>query len=191
MANSDYSQGFHCIIYPQAGMGVAPVMSQTGTDQLYMLGMSVQAEDKNSTAGSQYLGVGEFVYVRGSNVTARGQFCHIVSNSAVLLASANSASFYPIGLAAGALSATNVYGWVQVAGLADYATHTNNNVAAGALLFMAITAGQLQSAGTSLGRRVQGVVCPVSYGQAAKTASAPNMTVQLNHPHAWGISASN
>jgi hypothetical protein len=43
----------------------------------------------------------------------------------VLLASANSTVFWPIGVAAGNLSATNVFGWVQVQGICDYATASN------------------------------------------------------------------
>jgi hypothetical protein len=112
-----------------------------------------------------------------------------VSNSAVLLASANSASFYPIGLAAGALSATNVFGWVQIAGLADYATVSNTDVAANIRVAYGSTAGQVGSV-TALGSRIQGINIPVSYG-SARSASAPNLTVQLQRPFQIGITASN
>ena len=188
MAASDFSQANFVVVDPVAG-NPSPV-SVTQSTPMFDLGQTAFAADRNTRGTAFYCGAGQFVYVQGSNVASRGQFCHIVSNSAVLLASGNSASFYPIGLACAALSATNVYGWVQVAGLADYATMTNADFAAGVRVAFGSTAGQIGSV-TALGSRIQGIILPVSYGNAAKTASAPNMTVQLNHPFAIGVTASN
>jgi hypothetical protein len=187
MAASDSSQAQFVVIDPF--LGVPTPVSQTLTTRLFDLGQTVRAADKNTTGSAFYCGAAEFVYCQGSNVASRGQFCHIVSNSAVLLASANSASFYPIGLAAGALSATNVFGWVQIAGLADYATVSNTDVAANIRVAYGSTAGQVGSV-TALGSRIQGINIPVSYG-SARSASAPNLTVQLQRPFQIGITASN
>lgn len=187
MAASDSSQAQFIIVDPS--IGVPLPVSQTGTVKLAPLGLTYKAEDRNSSGTAQNLGGAEFVYCQGSNVVSRGQFCHISSNSAVLLASGNSALFYPIGLAAGALSATNVFGWVQVAGLADYATCSNTDVATGGRIAFGSTAGQVGTV-TALGSRIQGVIVPVSYG-SARSASAPNLTVQLQRPFAIGITASN
>lgn len=205
MAYSDYSGAQYWMVEPYAGAPSQP-MSSTGTSKQFALGMTVRAVDRQfglttagsvSTAGtfnpgtnSTYnLGAGEFVYCQGSNVASRGQFVHIINNSAVLLASANSASFYPIGLAAGPMTATNVYGWVQVAGLADYATCSNTNIGAGVRIAFGSTAGQVGTV-TALGSRIHGIIAPASYDNA-RTASAPNATVQLNHPFAIGITGSN
>jgi hypothetical protein len=187
MAASDSSQANFQIVDPF--LGAPGPASLTGTVRLFALGLTARGEDKNSTGSAFYCGAGEFVYAQGSNVASRGQFCQIVSNSAVLLASANSASFYPIGLAAGALSATNVFGWVQIAGLADYATVSNTDVAANIRVAYGSTAGQVGSV-TALGSRIQGINIPVSYG-SARSASAPNLTVQLQRPFQIGITASN
>lgn len=165
-------------------------MSLTATVQQFPTGYLALAEDRQTGAlqsgRSNGLGVGEFVYCQGSNVTAIGQFVHISNNSAVLLAAGNSASFFPAGLAAGNLSASNVFGWVQVAGLADYAKGTNSAIAAGVPLYIAAgTAGFLVT-NVVAGNHVQGVVAPASY-----TSSQSNsLTVQLFNPFVAGLTAS-
>lgn len=135
--------------------------------------------------GSTNFGCGEFIYCRGSNVTAIGQFVHVSNGSAVLLASANSTVFWPIGVAAGNLSATNVFGWVQIQGLCDYATASNTSVAANAYLALGSTAGQVGSV-TALGSRIQGLAVPNSF-----TSSQTSMTVFLWRPQIIGVTASN
>jgi hypothetical protein len=187
MAASDSSQAQFIIVDP--AIGVPTPVSQTGTAKLAVLGLSYRAEDRNSSGTAQNLGGAVFVYCQGSNVASRGQFVHISNNSAVLLASANSALFYPVGLAAGVLSATSLFGWVQVAGFADYATCSNTDVATGGRIAFGSTAGQVGTV-TALGSRIHGIIVPVSYG-SARSASAPNLTVQLQNPFAIGITASN
>lgn len=187
MAASDSSQAQFFVAEPVLGVPI-PV-SQTLTTQLLPLGRTFWAEDRNTRATAFNLGAAEFVYCRGSDVLSRGQFCQIIRNSAVLMGSAASASFYPIGLAAGALSATNVFGWVQIAGLADYATCSNSDLAVHVRIAFGSTAGQIGTV-TALGSRIHGINIPVSY-TAARTASAPNLTVQLQRPFAIGITASN
>lgn len=147
----------------------------------------------NQTAGtSKNVGAGVFVYCRGSNVSAAGQFVMLSQSiggggaSAVLLDSVNSRAWWPIGVAAGNLSATNVFGWVQVQGIADYCLVSNTSVAAGtANLCLGSTAGQVGSV-TALGSRIAGMAVPVSF-----TSSQTSLTVYLDYPKLIGITASN
>lgn len=150
----------------------------------FPLGVSVRAVDQQT--GSANLGAGVFVYARGSNVTTIGQFVQLQGNSAVLLGTVNSASKFPVGVAAGNLSATNVYGWVQVAGLCDYARGTNSSIAAGVPLYVAAgTAGYLVTNVVN-GNQVLGAVLPNSY----TSSQSASLTVQLNYPKLPGLTAS-
>lgn len=168
----------------QPTLGAPSPVSATGTDRLFPIGQTAMCEDRGSGASSVYRGAGEFVYLRGSNVASIGQYVHISNGSAVLLAAANSASFFPIGVAAGVLSASNVFGWVQIGGACDFAIGTNSSVAAGAALYIAAgTAGLLLSNAVA-GNKVQGV-CPI----ASFTSSQSSMVVQLNRPSVIGVTA--
>ena len=169
-------------------VGVDPIIgaaaaSQTATSQGGIVGNYVDMVDNAS--GTTNFGGGQFVYCRGSNVTARGQFVHISNGSAVLLASGNSTVFWPIGVAAGALSATNVFGWVQVQGLCDYATASNTAIAANAYIALGSTAGQVGTV-TALGSRIMGIAVPNSF-----TSSQVSATVYLDFPKIIGVTASN
>lgn len=166
-------------------IGAPGPVSATGTVQQYDIGLYARAADRGSGKTAGYAGGAQFVYCRGSNVGSIGQFVHVSNGSAVLLASANSAAWWPIGVAAGALSATNVFGWVQVQGICDYATMTNVSVAANAYINFGSTAGQVGSV-TALGSRIQGIAVPVSF-----TSSQSSMTVYLDFPKALGLTASN
>ena len=165
-------------------IGAPSPATATYSTAAWPLGYEAKFADQQS--GSANLGAGVFVYCQGSNVASAGQLVHIVNNSAVLLDSANSASFYPIGLAATALSATNVYGWVQVQGLADYGRQTNSSGGAGIRLALASTAGQFGTV-TALGSRIHGLICPVSF----TSSQSASITLQLQRPFVVGITASN
>lgn len=158
---------------------VTPILGQsgisdTGTSQLFPLGRMVDAVDIG-TGTAAGIGAGRFVYARGSNVASVGQFVHLINGSAVLLASANSSNANQVGMAAGVLSATNVFGWVQVQGVADYGRGTNSSIAAGAPLYLCGTSGLLAAA-SAAGSRVDGVHCPVSY----TSAQSASLTVYLD-----------
>jgi hypothetical protein len=165
-------------------LGNPTPVSQTATVQQFPFGPVVNATDAATVASSLNMGGGQFVYAQGSNVTAIGQFVHLSGVSAVLLASANSASFFPIGVAAGNLSASNVFGWVQVNGMCDYARGTNSSIPAGAALYLAGTAGLLIS-NSAAGSRVIGVVCSNSY----TSSQSASLTVQLFNAHMLGVTA--
>lgn len=167
----------------------AVAASQTGTVQQFPLGYYARFEDNATVKTGSNVGAGQFVYARGSNGTAIGQFVHLSGGlggvSAVLLASANSTVFWPIGVMAGNLSATNVFGWVQVQGVCDYATASNTSVAANAYIALGSTAGQVGSV-TALGSRINGIAVPVSF-----TSSQTSLTVYLDFPKIIGVTASN
>jgi hypothetical protein len=146
-------------------------------------GMEVRFKDNQTGSGNAGGCVG--VMCQGSNVTAAGQFVQVVSNSAILLDSANSASFYPIGIAGAPMSATNVWGFVGLEGLFDNGAFTNVSFAANARVALASTAGQIGSV-TALGSGIRGIILPVSF-----TSSQTNLTVQLARPFIVGITASN
>lgn len=169
-------------------IGVPLPVSETKTAATsnipFPLGMSVHAVDKQSGSGN--LGAGVFVYARGSNVASVGQFVHLMGNSAVLLAAANSASKYPVGVAAGVLSATNVYGWVQVQGLCDYARGTNSSIAAGVPIYICAGSAGYLVTNVVNGNQVNGAVLPNSY----TSSQSQSLTVQLNYPRVLGLSAS-
>ena len=139
----------------------ANAASDIDTVQRFPLGYPADGV-KVASASNDLAGYAKFVYAQGSNIASAGQFCHIQNGSAVLLASANSASYFPIGVACAALTATSQFGWVQVGGLVDYAKGTNSAVAAGVPMYLGATAGQLAS-NVAIGSKVEGVVVPVSY----------------------------
>jgi len=129
---------------------------------------------------------GVFKYVQGSNVASAGQFVMLSQGSAVLLAAANSASKFPVGVACAALTATSQYGWAQVEGPVDYARGTNSAIAAGAPLYIAAgTAGYLVT-NVVAGNQVVGVIAPNSYTSSQSNA----LTVLLQRPHLVGLTAS-
>jgi hypothetical protein len=153
-------------------LGAPSPVSQTDSVQRWPLGYQAKAVDNA-------IGAGEFVYAQGSNVASIGQFVQVQNNSAVLLGTVNSASHFPVGVAAGLLSATNAYGWVQVQGVCDYARGTNSSIGVGADLYIAAgTAGYLVT-NVVTGNRVAGVVAPVSYTSSQSQA----LTVQLFEPY--------
>lgn len=151
----------------------------TGTVKLWPLGLTAAAKDDT-------LGYGEFVYLQGST-NAAGALVQIRGGTAVVMSAALSASAYPLGVAAGALSGTGVYGWVQVRGLADNVKGTNADMAAGVPLYLHAGAGQLASAVVA-GNRIQGAFLPASVGSAL--ASVGSATVQLQYPIVAGLTAS-
>ena len=155
----------------------------------FPFGLVANAIDNQS--GSTNLGGGQFIFAAGystaSAVSSAGQWVQIRGNTAWLLLHAQSASKFPIGVAAGPLSNTNVCGWVQIQGMADYVRgNAVDGVAGKPLYILAATDGILQTA-ASAGAMVLGAVFPV-----ANTAPSSNgsWTAQLNYPQMVGLTAS-
>lgn len=176
---SDYK-----IIDPQIG-APSPV-SITGTVQQWPLGYIAKAEDKASA--SAQIGEGMFQYVVGDTAGApqsAGQLVFIRGNSAMLAGTVNRLSNLPLGVAAGAISASNVYGWVQVQGLCDYAFMSNHAVAVGASAFIASTTGNIATTQGATGAAIYGIHFPIS----ATSAQSRSLTCYLNFPHVGPSSA--
>jgi hypothetical protein len=165
-------------------IGAPSPVTATGTTQLWPLGYKMKALDFQTGSAGSAANYGEFVYQRGSNAT-HGCLVYIDSVSAKAAGTAHTASIWPqMGIAAGALSATNVFGWVQVAGICDYAILTNTSMAAGAPVYLASTTGQIASTCSAVGYRVVGIAPIVSY-----TSANSSVTVMLNYPQHIGVTA--
>lgn len=172
-------------------------ISQTDTAARFPLGAVVRAAYHGTATGTvSNLGGGAvFQYCQGSDVTTAGQFVQIQGNSAVLAAAAAGASYFPIGVAAGALSTTSVYGWVQIHGICDYVLTTNEDHSAGRPLYInAGTAGLVQSTPVA-GQNIEGAVNLVAFSSSGGTGTGTdllysNLTVQLRFPHVVGTTDS-
>jgi hypothetical protein len=151
------------------------------------IGLEVDAIDR--APGTDNVGAGRFVYCRGSNISSAGQFCHIVNGSAVVLASGNSTWAYPIGVVAGNLSATNLYGWVAVQGRVDFARGTNTVPASNVPQYIATGTLGIVLSSVVAGNRIQGLVGVP--GQTNTVASsAGSYKYDLNRPFCAGLTAS-
>jgi hypothetical protein len=171
-------------------MGAPSPVSVTGTSQQWPLGYIARAIDyqTTATATASDCGVGEFLYAIGATAGApqsAGQLVMLSGNSAMLAGTVNRLSNLPLGIAAGAISASNVYGWVQVKGICDYAFMSNHAVAVGASAFVASTAGNIASTQGATGAAIYGIAFPVS----ATSAQSRSLTVALNYPHMGPSSA--
>lgn len=171
---------------PKIGLLDAP--SVTGTTPLWNLGQMALAADAAVLGTAVPPTIGEFIYCKGvaSGGTA-GAFVQYAGYSASVMSAANSASRLPLGFAAGPLTATNVYGWVQVLGIVTNALATNADMAAGIPLYVHAGAGQICSV-TSLGNFIQGAYMYKSCGSAL--ASVGSVSVQINYPQIAGLTAS-
>jgi hypothetical protein len=163
----------------EPNLGVPSPASATDSSQRWDLGARVKAKDYQT--GTSNYGQAQFIYCQGNNVGTIGAVVKIINYSAVMGGTVNSNSFgFPVGVAAGLLSATNCYGWVQVEGLCDYARGINWEWVPGVALYFTNTAGVLVPAAASLaGNQILGMGAPVSYLTAGGNTKA---TVQLNNP---------
>jgi hypothetical protein len=152
-----------------------------GVNPAWPLGYEMRALDPT-------LGGAVFVHVVGNSASAPqslGQLVLIQGNSVLLAGTGNQGSNFPIGLAAGAISASNVAGWVQIEGYADYARMSNHSVGVGASAFVASTLGNVATTQGAAGAQVKGIAFPVSLSSSASAA----VTMYLNRPFVVGVSA--
>lgn len=172
------------IIDPIAGY---PAITQVDTAPQLPLGFEVEARDiKASTSGGG--GYGKFQYVRGSNCGSSGAFVHIINGSAVLLAAANSASAFPIGVACQTLDATSSYGWVQVQGRVDYARGTNTSNAQGVQRYICAGTPGIVVSNVVAGNRIQGLYVPADQSNTGSVSASG--VYDLNRPFCAGVTAS-
>lgn len=172
-------------------------ITESGTAQRFPLGMVVRGFNAGTATGtkSNIQGGAIFQYCRGSDVSSAGQFVQIQGNSAVLAAAAAGASYFPIGVAAAPMTATNVFGFVQIHGICDYVLSTNEDHTAGNPLYInAGTAGLVQSTPVA-GQNIEGAVNLVAFSSSGATGTGTdllysNLTVQLRFPHIVGTTDS-
>lgn len=170
------------LIEPQFGM--APVTA-TETTQRWPLGYLARAEDKGTATSN--LGVGEFVYCKAAaaSFAAAGDFVFIAGNSVKVIGSASSQINYNMGVAAGAFSASNVYGWVQVKGFCDNAHLENATIGVGASAFIGSNTdsnGQVASTQTATGHALMGIYFPNTVASNTGAVVGINSVVHLNYP---------
>lgn len=127
-------------------------------------------------------GYAEFMLVKGASASAPAAGDAVLINgdyAAMQVVSGNTASQGPVGIVPAALSATNVYGWVQVFGVCDYAKlGTQGTGAAGLPVVIGTTAGRLQTTAGSTGYIVNGL----KISQYSTTANSNSAIVQLYYP---------
>ena len=159
--------------YKFVNPGAMQPVASPSTVQNHPLGYRAGAVDPT-------LGYAEFVYCQGST-NAAGMPVIIQGNVAKALATAvNNGSAAPVGIAPAALTGTNQYGWVQVAGICDYAVAA---VALGVgnqmLVPVNATSGISTAAAGSavVALRIQNIF-PVSSASASTTAGV----LALNYP---------
>lgn len=162
--------------YQFIGPGAAlPGVSATGTVQLNRLGLIAGAVDASQ-------GYAEFMYVQGASASTptAGDMVILSQYSAGQAGTGRTGSQGMCGVVPAALSATNVFGWVQVMGFCDYAKGSNTSFAAGLPVVMGSTLGQVlkSSATNDTGNRVDG-----AYFLANSATTASNsVSVFLYYP---------
>jgi len=165
------------IICPEFGW---PAVTDTGTFATSLgiqpplqLGQLVSAVDLT-------YGVGEFVFAYGSNVSAGNLVQFTGSNYGVRAYGSATASIGPVGYAAAAMSATNVWGFVQVRGIFDSATAD-----------AAIALGVAFKAGGAVGRVASRNATNVTnqiYGMynASSNSASTGCSIMLDYPYYLG-----
>lgn len=170
------------IVDPYIGLLGAPV-SQTQSVPVAPLGYEAKGVDYGTrTDGVGAGNAGIFRYCQGSDVGTAGLFVYVSNNSAIKLAAAQNA---PVGIAAAALSATNVFGWVQVQGLCDYARGTNVALTSGNPLYVG-TAGGFVVSGSVAGSQIRNASCYANY----TSSQSLSMSVALDRPWVYSTGAS-
>ena len=161
------------IAYPGEGW---PSVTVTGT---YATSTNVYPPLKFGQIVDAYdatFGRAQFIFVYGSNITA-GNLCQITGASyGARVAGSGTLSAGPLGFAPAAMSATNVWGFLQIAGVFDSASHSAA-AAAGAAIKMGTVAGAIdvQSASNDV-YQIGGM-----YNAASNTASNA-ASIMLNNP---------
>jgi hypothetical protein len=154
-----------------------PAVTQTGTYATsagvvppLRFGQVVQAVDAS-------FGMGEFMFVSGSNATA-GNLVRINGvNGGAIVAGSATLTAGPLGFAMADMSATNVWGFVQIRGVFDSASHSDA-AANGAALKMGAADGAIDVRSASNDTyEIFG-----AYNASSNTASNA-ASVMLDFPH--------
>ena len=157
------------------GMGW-PAVTQTGT---YATSTGVFPPLKfgqRVVAIDATFGRGDFVFVFGSNVTAGNIVQLTGASNGVRVAGSGTASAGPVGFAPAAMSATNVWGFVQVGGIFDSASHSAA-AALGVAIKMGTVAGAINSRTASNDtHRIFGMY------NASSNSAATGASIMLQNP---------
>jgi hypothetical protein len=162
------------IINPGEGW---PAISQTGTYATSANVVPPLPFGQTVVAVDPTFGIGEFVFVQGSNVTA-GNIVRLsgVNAGAVVVGSATLTAS-PLAFAVGDMTGTNVWGFVQVAGVFDSASHSAA-AALGAALKMGAADGAIDvKTASNDSYEIVG-----AYNASSNTASNA-ASVMLNYPY--------
>ena len=150
-------------VFPKFGFG----QTALATDSALGAGVFVFA------AGGANVAVGNAVVFRGANGVSVSQ-----------LATASNGSAARVGVVYGALSASNVAGWVQVYGNA-YPVTVSSAATLGDLCKIGTTAGCIErspAASVAVANQIYG-----AYVAGAQSASSSGGTVFLNYPYVAGV----
>lgn len=153
--------------------------------------VTVAATVKNHPLGlraeaiDQTLGLGVFQYVQGST-NAAGNLCYIAGNTAKALGSnTNFGSAGPVGIAAAALTGTGHYGWVQIAGICDFAI-AHGAMTVGGMAIVGSVVGQMSYLSANATTGVNRIAPPIPVLSSA-SASTAALVCHLNYPTVVGV----
>lgn len=162
-------------VFLEPGAGLPGISASVSGTPAMRLGLLAGAMD-------QTFGYAEFMYVAGAAASAPTAGDAALINGAFVAqqaVSGNTASQGPIGIAPVALSNTNVFGWVQVYGVCDYANiGTQGTAAVGLPLVIGSTAGRLQTTAGATGFIINGV----KVSQYSTTANSNSGILFLYYP---------
>ena len=145
--------------------GIQPIDATSATQQ-HPLGTIVTAKDDT-------YGVGEFIYLRGAALTAKGDaVTYTVKPGATVRAAANGRGAVAVAMSA---NPAGQYGWYCISGCVPVAATA---AAAGGLAYLTATPGALDDAVVA-GDKVDGAVF-------AEATAAGFATIQLSRPSATG-----
>lgn len=129
-------------------------------------------------------GYGEFVHVPGGANVAAGNAVVFRGVSVSQLATASNGSAGRVGVAYGAISASNVAGWVQVRGFATPVT-VSSAATLGDLCKIGSTAGCIErspAASVAVANQIYGM--HIALAQSASSAAG---VVRLDYPYVTGV----
>jgi len=129
-------------------------------------------------------GYAEFMFVCGpaAGTCQSGDAVLLLNNTVQQLGTASTASYGPVAYLPAPMTASNVYGWAQIMGVADYCRMTNTVVAVGLPMVVGKTIGILQSAVGTTGYRIDGLKC----SQYSATTNSNSGIMNLYYPQYEG-----
>jgi hypothetical protein len=162
-----------------AAVSATATFGTAGTDAKLKWPLGFPAAAVDST-----FGYGEFVYVAGGASIAAGNAVVFRGFSVSQLATASNGSAGRVGVAYGAISASNVAGWVQIRGFATPVTISSAHTL-GDLCKIGSTAGCIErspAASVAVANQIYGM-----FVASASSASNAAAVVALDYPYVSGV----